>query len=243
MDIGQSLSFIRREAGLPNEWRPEVLERQGIPATSIPLTEVPYDHKSWEVLKRRRLLHMADRVNIEVVGRYSGRFILPATFVGEVKGYEAKSYSGQFTKCLYPEWFKTYGELYTTPDWDWTCDGAILTESIFDAETFGQNSIGFYGSKFTHGKLTRLLEMREKGLKNLLWAWDPDAWFSQARAIIGGTAGLFQNFFIPLPRYDEAGGKADPNALGRARCLDLLDQAVKVDSEIEVARRSVEMLR
>lgn len=243
-DLGQALSFIRKQAGLPNDWKPGTEEGfQGLPDTAIPMMEVPPDHQSWENLRKRGLVHLAEKISIEVTGKYSGRFILPCTYFGEVRGFEAKTYCNQFTKALYPTWFKTYAEVYTTNDWDWSCESAIVTESIFDAETFGQNAIGLYGSKLTSGKLTKLLEMREKGLRHLFWAMDPDAWFTQARYVVRTTSGLFTNWLLPFPKYDAEGKKADPNSLGRERCHDLLGQATLFESEVDLMRHSLEMLK
>jgi hypothetical protein len=235
-----TLSFIADKAGLPDIVIARADKpRSRLPREAIPLTEAERDHPAVVNLYRRKLEHLIDRIYICVSGKYADRWILPCYFRGELHGFEAKSYWGKEPKCLYPEWFMTSESIYTTKEWDDSCPAAVITESVFDAETFGQNAVGIYGSNFTPGQLDCLLKLRESGVRNLYWALDPDASVRQAAAILQQASAFFTNYVVPLPEFTPEAKKADPNELGHDACIELLGKAQLISSELDLLEREL----
>lgn len=243
LTVPKAIEFIGAQAGVPDlAYVPPDVPYQKIPREALPLSEFDTEHVAWERLRERKLTHLAPRIFGCVSGQYADRWILPANFLGHTEGIEAKSwFRTVLPKALYPVWFKTPEWVYTTYDWDFSLGFAVVTESIFDAETFQQNAIGLYGSTLLPGQLDRLLELRAKGIKTLFWALDPDAVKKQNQAILQKTIGLFKNYTVSFPckshnlgSGSHASGKMDPNEAGQATCWELLDTAVPIESELDL---------
>lgn len=194
-----------------------------LPDAAIPLAKAHPTHAAVQMMRRRGVEHLIPVTSICVDGPYSGRVVLPCQFFGELHGWEAKSYSRQTPKSLFPQWMDTARVVYTTQQWDKCADFAILTESVLDAETFGINAVGLYGSTLRDGQVQRLLEMRNAGITHLVWCLDGDAWKKQAVAILRKTSLLFRNSILALPNSQ------DPNSLGREECWRLLQQSRPAD--------------
>ncbi len=203
--------------------------RRIIPRDAIPLTKVRKDHPAQKVLRERQLQHLEDRLYMCPDGDYADRWILPCMYFGELQGFEAKTYRGGNPKSLFPkDWFSTQDTIYTTYQWDMATTFVVITESIFDAETFGCNTIGIYGSHLHPGQLLRLFELKAKGITKLVWCLDEDAWKKQRQSILSSTAMWFDNYVCRLPKG------TDPNELGRKRCWDLVAKSSQVNSEVDL---------
>jgi hypothetical protein len=232
--VKDSIKFIFDCAGLPEirqnfddikKWLEERDKRP--PSESIALSEAPQDHPSVQMMRRRGMEHLIDVSRVCVSGKYAYRVILPCRFLEETTGFEAKTYMNVDPKALYPEWFKVSNTLYTTREWDHEDDTAILTESILDAETFGRNAVGFYGSNVSDEQVGRLLKLKDHGITRLVWMFDLDAWRKQARFFLRKTSCFFQNYVCRIS------GK-DPNAIGRTAALELLKTAEKIEDEMDL---------
>lgn len=228
-DYRTALQTIFRSSGIAEPvWRREEQIDRGIPEDAIPLWETSPLHPSRKELARRGMDHLSAISHVCVTGPYEGRVILPAMWFDEVDAWEAKAYMSIKPKSLFPDWFETGHSIYTTRKWDTNADFAIVTESIFDAETFGINALGLYGSTLHEGQVIRLLSLAARGIKRLVWALDFDAWKKQAKAILSWTEMHFQNLVAPLPAW------SDPNSLGWARCWELVQNAHPVSDATDI---------
>lgn len=227
ISMGKAIHFIYNYVGMDTPIVKQEIPKQLIPEEAIPLRSVDAYHRSVCFLGTRGLGHLLANVYVAVREKYQGRLILPAYWLGETVGFEAKTYTGQSPKALYPTWFHTSDYIYTTLSWD-DSDSVIITESIFDAETFGTNAIGLYGSSLKEGQLSRLLELKALGINKLIWALDWDAWKKQARYLLANTSGIFNNYVVNIPE------RKDPNSLGREGCMDLLDTAMPANTELQL---------
>jgi len=203
------------------------------PEEAIPITLARPDHPSRIQLKNRVLEHMEDRVWIAVDGEYADRWILPVWSNGERMGWEAKSYANGTPKSLFPKDWDKASHIYQTPTWDPTQNWVVITESIFDAETFGHNTIGIFGSSLGPGQLGRLLDLRDNGVSQLVWCLDQDATKKAARMMLSRTSHFFDNYFCQLPVGE------DPNSLGRSRCWEAVKRATYVSSEFDFFQKSI----
>lgn len=234
--VGQAVRFVIERSGLPDvEVKRLQAPARKLPPEAFPASECAPDHPAVVRLEERGLSHLLDHIQVAVDGKYANRWILPCRFMGKVEGFEAKAWhKSKQPKALYPTWFKPQDTIYTTA-WDRDLDFGVVTESIFDAETFALNALGLYGSSLLAGQVDRLLELRRDfGVTRLFWALDPDATARQLKAIGEKTSALFKNFLVPLPARTVSGEKSDPNSLGHETCLELLAQAVEVTSELDL---------
>ena len=110
------------------------------------LNAIPKTDPSVRYLHNRGVQHLVSSSYVCIDGPYRGRILLPAMWLNELMGFEAKSYAGKKPKSLFPDWFLTSATVYTTRRWDNNLPFCVVTESIIDAETLGVNAIGLYGS-------------------------------------------------------------------------------------------------
>jgi hypothetical protein len=221
--------FDVREA-LPDHDEPHAL----FPDDAFRVDASAADHPARIRLRARGLAHLESQTWFAVTGQYAGRWLLPVWYLGAMQGFEAKTYLNAKPKALYPEWLETSRTLYTTPRWDFSLGYIVVTESIFDAETVGQNAIGLFGSVLRDGQVLRLLELRDLGIGKLIWLLDGDAWKKQRTAILRRTRGFFQNYVCPIPK------DADPNSLGHAGCHELLRRADPVGDSLGMTKLALE---
>lgn len=208
--FAQAKSLIFELSGLPEPIRRERQKapQQLIPTEAVQISKCHPQAECIQELHKRRLDHLLDKIYFCPTGKYSYRFILPATWMGSLEGFEAKGISkSQEPKALYPEWFFTGEHLYSTK-WDDKLDFAVITESIFDAETLGTNAIGLFGSYLKEGQLALLNELRHQGISRLVWMLDGDAIKKAIRQILGKTSGIFDNYIALLQKPE------DPNSIG-----------------------------
>lgn len=227
----KAIKFIASRSGMPDLVKEQeyTLPKEIIPSDAIPLCETHKDHPSVKYLRSRGLERLREKSFVCVKGKYAGRLILPCYWFNDLVGFEAKSYCNQKPKALYESWFVTGDTIYTSQVWDNSIDSAIITESIFDAETLAINALGFYGARVTEGQLAKLLELkRMQGVANLFWLFDQDATFKVARIVIAKTAGFFNNYVTKIPEG------ADPNSLGYEMCVRLMRESVLVESEFDL---------
>ncbi len=228
-DYRQAILTIYKFAGLQEpKWERLQPINRGIPEESIPLKTTSPLHPSRQWLQKRGVDHLAEHAYVCVDGKYQGRVVLPAMWFDEVTGWEAKAYVNTSPKSLFPEWFETSHNLYTTRQWDHSADFCIITESIFDAETFKINAVGMYGSTLREGQLMRLLDLKNRGITRLVWCLDYDAWRKQAAAILTRTEMHFTNMVCDLPKW------SDPNELGWAKCWQLVQNAKAIKDSTDL---------
>lgn len=195
-----------------------------LPDESLPLIKAPANHLARTALASRGLQHLLPSLRICVSGRYAYRWIIPCQRFGELEGFEAKSYAHQKPKSLFPTWFLTSSTFYTSMCWDWNQDFLVITESSFDAETLGCNAIGIYGSVLHPGQVIKLVELKNRGLRRLVWFLDHDAWKKETNSLLRWTGNLFDNYVVRKPK------DSDPNDLGRAKCWELVADAAYISS-------------
>lgn len=196
------------------------------PKEAVPLTGVPENHPAMQLMLRRHMRHLIPHTSACVTGEYAYRLILELQFFGEVFGFEAKTFSNHSRKSLFPDWLRTGEKLYATRNWDTSQDYAVITESVFDAETLGINALGIFGSTLRDGQLSQLISMRQTvGLRRLIWFLDEDAWLSEGKAILHRTSILFDNFCVPVPHGQ------DPNSLGSDAAWQCVMQARLIEPE------------
>jgi len=219
-DYRQAIRTIYSYAGIAEpKWERNKPVSRGVPKEAYPLRDVAASHPSREWLHKRGVGHLAECSHVCIDGPYEGRVILPATWFEETAGWEAKTYVGSQPKSLFPEWFETSHNIYTTQEWDTSADFCVITESILDAETFRINALGLYGSTLREGQLLKLFELKARGINRLVWCLDYDAWKKQAAAILTRTELHFINLVCDLPRWE------DPNQVGWAKCWELVQNA------------------
>ena len=189
--------------------------------------DLPATHPANQLLADRDCSHISDTSYACTAGRYRGRVILPCRWFGELVGWEAKSYSGHTRKSLFPEWFHTGQNIYTSKYWDDSKGFAVITESTLDAECIGWNACGLYGCALRDGQLERLIELRERGIRTLIWFLDHDARSKQLGFISKKTAALFDNYAVHVPKGH------DPCSLGREKCLQLIAEAKEFGCSLE----------
>lgn len=176
-------------------------------------------------LRRRKLEHMMDHWYMCPTGKYAGRYLLPIRFFGRQFGYEAKSYTGATPKSLS---VCEPNSLYSSVCWDKSRPFAVITESVFDAETVGVNAIGLLGSALSGDRWKHLYSLQKQGITELVWLLDSDAWRKQRRMIARFSAFYFTNKFAELPPGE------DPNSFGMAACWDRIDNAVVIRTEYDM---------
>lgn len=228
-----TIELIYRMSGFPDPPRQKKSTPiQLLPKEAEPLKDASNFHPGVIYLTYRKMQHLQNTSYFCRTGQYKDRVILPAYFLGEMIGYEAKSsIKGVKPPSLFPDWMDTYSYVYTTSI-NWESKFLIVTESIFDAETFGSNAIGCYGG-FKEGHLPTLLNLRKKGLESLIWALDWDAWKKQSKAILTKTVGLFNNYVVNMPY------KKDPNDLGREACWNLLNTRLRISDELDMLQAEI----
>jgi len=227
----QAIERIFEESGVPDSTpAPQSPQKppELLPPESLPLIAADPEHPARANLRARGLSHMESRVRVCVDGRYAGRWILPVCEFGELKGFDAKSFSGRTPKSLFPEWLETSRMLYHTPAWDSRIDHVVITESIFDAETIGFNAVGIFGSVLRDGQFNRLWELRKRGVTKLVWMLDEDAWIKQINAILRKTRNFFDNYVVDMPPG------SDPNSIGHDACCQLVRHARVVNNSFDL---------
>lgn len=208
---------------------PEIVEQKDytFPREALRISEnCNYDHPCRVELRRRNLEHLMDHWYMCPTGKYSGRFILPVRYFDKQLGFEAKSYSGHTPKSLSmcePD------SLYSTVCWDKARPFAVITESIFDAETVGVNALGLMGSGMSADRFARLLDCKKHGVEELIWLLDADAFDKQRRLIERWGMSRFRNKFAMTP------DGLDPNAMGLQKCWDCINAAKPINSVLDLA--------
>lgn len=198
-----------------------------IPSDAIPVQKADKDHPSRRILRDRKMDHLEPFTYLCVDGEYANRWILSCYQFGVLVGFEAKSYVRAKPPSKFPIWFKTGKHIYTTKNWDYSRDFAVITESVFDAETLGVNAVGLYGSKLAQGQLRRLLDLRDRGVKRLVWFLDWDARVKQRDIILQKTSMFFDNYRVEMPQW------TDPNELGKDRCWEIVGRSRYVGSALD----------
>lgn len=189
------------------------------PDDEVPAWSLSPQNDAIVALHRRGLTHLIRHITVCFSGKYRYRWILPCRYFEQELGWEAKSFVGHEPKSLFPSWFRTSQAIYTTYQWDKSADFAVVTESIFDAETLGCNAIGLFGSELSDGQLAKLVQLRNTGITRLVWFLDADAIIKQAKAIVRKTSIFFENLVVNVPQGQ------DPNQLGRNTCWKLVSEA------------------
>ncbi len=222
---------IRAMAGLPDAPRQlyvQVPSASTWPREALPLSAAPLTHPSVRMLADRGVGHLIPHAKLCVDGEFSDRVLIPCNFFGELTGFEAKTYVGASPKSLLRYFTSGRGHVYSSRHWDSTIDFCVVTESILDAETLGVNAIGLFGSVLRDEQLIDLLELRNRGVRKLIWFLDGDALKKQNNSIRRKTSLFFENFSILSPHGE------DPNSLGRERCWNLLSQARPIADELDL---------
>lgn len=237
ISIGAAIEKIFKDTGMPDPPRFKKSEpKKLLPDNVFPLTSAASDHPA-VVWTLKRAPHLLESSYVTVGSKYDGRVIFPTYYFGEVTGFEAKTYSNQKPKSVFPDWFDTYTTFYTTKRWEPDLDVMIITESLVDAETLGINCIGVYGSSLKDGQLTKLLTLaNEKKVKELVWMLDGDAWAKQIKIIYKKTIGIFNNSVIKLPN------KLDPNELGFQRAWEYVHNRVRIRDEFDLVALDLQSL-
>lgn len=223
-----AIELIYKLAGYPDPPPPKrAAEQSTFPREAIPLKDCPL-HEAYKYLAEERgVEHLCKDSYVCVEGRYAGRILMPCRWFDKIVGFEAKSFTKQEPKSLFPPEFDTSLTLYTTA-WDFKLPFAIVTESIVDAETISCNTLGLYGSTLKDGQLTKLLALKAMGVERLIWMLDADAIKKTMAAILKKTSMSFENRVCVLEKDQ------DPNSMKIDLCLEKAQRAVVVRDEIDV---------
>jgi len=223
-------------AGVPEPaWQPKEKVAPRLPNDLFRLLDLGPEERSVKLLETRGVAHLIQSASLclDANSDYFERVIIPCSFLDEDHGFEAKATTpSQSPKTLYPAWMPTEQTVYTSKRWDPTSSRVVVTESVFDAETFFgvENAVGTYGSNLHDGQVLALFEL---GVSDLIWAWDGDAWESTKKAI-RKTFGLFRNFVLPIP------DREDPNSLGTAWCSSALRSSlVQIKTEWDLTEMEI----
>lgn len=233
---GATAARIRSLAGLPDTPRRKVdAKSTGWPAESLPLTAASAEHPAVKMLASRGVQHLIQLSRVCVSGRFSHRVLLPINFFGTVTGFEAKTYVGATPKSIIEHFTSGSGHVYTTHNWDESCDFCVITESILDAETLGVNAVGLFGSVLGDQQLITLLSLRKRGVRRLVWFLDADAMKKQANMLRQKTGLFFSNFWVEQGPFDILlSSRKDPNALGREQSWKLVQNARHIDNSLDI---------
>ncbi len=200
---------IRSLAGLPDVPRARTTKKvTGFPREAIPLATVRNDHPAVQMLIRRKVAHLIPHAKVCVDGEFSDRILFPCFFLGEIVGFEAKSFVAANPKSKLQFFDDKSPKIYTSMNWDEKSDRCTITESILDAESCPGNAVGIFGSVLREEQLLSLLELRKLGLRRLQWSLDGDAMKKQHNSIRSKTRLFFDNSDILLKMGE------DPNSVG-----------------------------
>ena len=217
-------------------YTPKAVPTSKLPREAISLSTCHVTHPGVQMLASRGCSHLVQHSHLCVSGRYSHRVLMPIQWFGELLGYDAKAYLPSIKpKSLFAEWMDMAHALHASHAWDAKADFVVITESVLDAETLGVNAIGLNGSVLRDGQVTRLLDLRDRGITRLVWFLDFDAFRKQVNAILRRTGMLFENSVVPL--FTDT----DPNAIGHAACWELVAQSIPIRDAFDLL--SVENLR
>ena len=175
---------------------------------------------------------------VSLGGRYNGRVILPVYEEGSLVGFEAKAWQRDLKpKSLFPTWFDTSDHIYYTASQFTPAtrsgEGLVVTESVFDALTLREPSIGLFGSHLKDGQLSKLLSFKKKGYSCLYWFLDWDAFSKSVKSVLRKTGVFFQNFLVPVKENE------DPNNVGYYGCMHKLCAA----NEFGPIKNPIDLLR
>lgn len=229
----EAIEMILRMAGMPEQRHINTVSERPLPTEILPEGIVSLkgllQHPSYVYLKVRGVEHLADKCFVDPIGKYKGRIVFETKWFGEPHGFEAKSYTNQKPKSLFPEWMDTENFLYSTEDWNPDVPVCVITESVIDAETFACNTVGMYGSVMREGQWLLLREMcRKRGITRLVWFLDNDAWYKQSKTLVTKALGMFDNYVVNVPKGQ------DPNSLGRDRAWSLAQSAKRIQDEFDL---------
>lgn len=220
---GRAIAEIFQHAGMPMEAIPAEEKNLDIPEDAMCIaTSCDPDHPARQRLHERRMGRFEHQWYVCVTGRYSGRWIIPVNLDGQYRGFEAKSYCGQTPKSLTGN--LAPGTVYKSETWSYSLTYAVITESVFDAESVGINSIGTFGCNVSEQQFAEILKLRHQGITDLVWLYDPDAMQKQTSVIRRWSAGFFNNRFARLP----AG--LDPNAASFNQVWQAINNAEPMDN-------------
>lgn len=234
ISFADSIKFIFERSGYPD---PPVQARETpkriFPEEAISLKGVSDSDPAVAYLKRRKIQHLQDEASVCLSGQYSGRIILPCRFLDKVIGFEAKSYTNQKPKALYPEWHDSFDQVHTTRFWDLNSTVCLITESIVDAETALHNAVGLFGG-LKLGQINRLLDLKDRKIDKFVWCLDGDAWHKTKKNIVKHTLNLFRNFVVKMPKGE------DPNSLGSEKLWELAGGGWEIKDEFDLCKADLE---
>ncbi len=225
----QTFALIHKLAGVPEPvWeRPADVKPEEVPAEAIPLKDCRDDEASVLMLRSRHVPHLVETASLAIGGKYSERVVLPCNYQGRYTGFEAKgTHPSQEPKSLYGLNMETNLTVYTALGNDDRREDLAVTESILDSETFHTlpcNAVGCYGS-FKTEQTEAILRL---GPKRIYWFLDGDAW-SKLWPAIRNLLPFVENYVPPMR------GREDPNSLGPDGCMDYLNDAIKIEAELDL---------
>lgn len=227
LDERSPLMQIQSVIGHDDATAQEAREVGWPPKGSVSIEKLQKDSQVRSFLKVRELaLDWCKEagVRIGVIGRYTGRFIIPICYRGAVVAYQARAMSNR----LYPKYL-TEGDvsyfLYNLDNID-PAKPIAITEGIFDAWTIGNNAISSFSAALSDHQISL---MRQINPPYWILCWDigedgSDA-FWKGREVAQNLAGLFGSGKIT---YLELPPGEDPSSLGRSRMQELLASPIEV---------------
>jgi len=225
----QTFALIHKLSGVPEPpWeRPADQKPEEVPADAIPLKDCRDDEKAVLMLRSRHVAHLVETTSLAIGGKYDERVILPCNYQGRYMGFEAKgTHVAHDPKSLYGTNMETQLTVYTALSNDDRREDLVITESVLDAETFHTlpiNAVGCYGG-FKEEQTEAILRL---GPKRIYWFLDGDAWTKLWPAIRNFLP--FVENYVP-PMLD----KQDPNSLGPEGCMNYLNDAIKIEAELDL---------
>lgn len=234
----QTFQLIHTLSGVPEPvWeRPKDQKPEPIPEDAIPLSKCQPTERARLMLEQRHCGHLVETSFLTIGGKYNERVILPCYYQGHYMGFEAKgTHPSHDPKSLYGENMETQLTVYTAQGNDDRRLDLAITESVLDAETFHTlpcNSIGCYGGL----KQEQVNSILKLGPDRIYWFLDGDAWkklWPAIRCLLP-----FAENYVP-PMRD----KQDPNSIGPDGCMNYLNEARKIEAELDLIGFGLELGR
>jgi len=189
------------------------------PAGSISLKKMKTDSVANSFLQRRKLSYdfcCSRDVYIGIVGRWSGRFLIPTYEHGKVVAFQGRDMSNS-----HPAKYLTEGDvsnyLYNFDNLKPDVPLAV-TEGILSGWRIGGNFTCTFSTSLSEKQILLLLNSKPS---ELILCWDigqagGDAFF-KSRAVLSRLSTFFPNlFYVPLPEGE------DPDSLGTEVMHDLI---------------------
>jgi len=186
----------------------------------------------WKDIKDLRI-HACDK------GKYRGRLILPVFYRDKLMFWQAREAIGRerSVKYLTPKGHTPANCLFNiekAAEYDYV----IICEGFFSAIRAGEDAVATFGNKIS---IRQVELLKENGVKKVILCFDPDSWFypkNLRKTSRNGKPPIYAACMRLLGHFDEVRvailTEGDPDESGFQKTRELVQQSVRVDSDLEL---------